>query len=66
MSIADFERGFNVLENLSCDIAITPHPGASKLWERVETQTLVDTSACKRYATNARAALARRIATERQ
>ena len=65
-AIADFERGFKVLDQLSCDILITPHPSASKLWERVETQTLVDANACKRYATNARGALARRIATERQ
>jgi len=63
-AIADFERGFKVLENLSCDILITPHPSASKLWERVESRTLTDTSACKRYAANARAALAKRVASE--
>jgi metallo-beta-lactamase class B len=63
-ALADFERGFNVLEHLSCDILITPHPSASNLWERVASQTLLDTSACKRYASNARAALAKRVATE--
>lgn len=65
-AIADFERGFSVLERLSCDILLTPHPSASRLWERLEAGTLVDSSACKRYAANARAALARRVATERQ
>jgi metallo-beta-lactamase class B len=63
-AIADFERGFKVLENLSCDILITPHPSASNLWERVQAGTLVDSSACKRYAANARAALAKRVAKE--
>jgi metallo-beta-lactamase class B len=65
-AIADFERGQKVLESLSCDILITPHPSASKLWERVESRMLVDADACKRYAANARAALAKRVATERQ
>jgi metallo-beta-lactamase class B len=65
-AIADFERGFDVLEHLSCDILITPHPSASNLWERVTSQTLVDTSACKGYAANARAALAKRLVSERQ
>ncbi|MEO8335914.1 MAG: subclass B3 metallo-beta-lactamase [bacterium] len=65
-AIADFERGADVLDRLSCDILITPHPSASDMWERVEKGALVDTSACKRYAVSARAALAKRIARERQ
>jgi metallo-beta-lactamase class B len=63
-AIADFERGQKVLEQLSCDILITPHPSASKFWERLESRTLVDTSACKLYAANARTALVKRIAKE--
>ncbi len=64
--MADFERGHAVLEHLSCDILITPHPSASNLWERIDAGTLVDTVACERYATSARAALARRVAREKQ
>jgi metallo-beta-lactamase class B len=65
-AIADFEHSFDVLEHLSCDILVTPHPGQSNLWERVETRTLTDAAACKRYAATAREALAKRVATERK
>jgi metallo-beta-lactamase class B len=65
-AIADFEHSFDVLEHLSCDILVTPHPGVSSLWERVEAHTLTDTTACKRYAATAREALAKRVATERK
>lgn len=71
-AIADFERGQAMLEQLACDVLLTPHPGASSLFERlaardagVATPALVDRSACKRFAANAREALARRIATEK-
>jgi metallo-beta-lactamase class B len=69
-AIADFERGFAALERMRCDILITPHPSASGLWERVAARDagnpvgLVDPEACRRYASVARGALARRIATE--
>jgi metallo-beta-lactamase class B len=63
--LASFERGFAVLEGLPCDILITPHPGASSLWERRERpEGLVDPSACQRYAATAREQLARRLAVE--
>lgn len=70
-ALAAFERGFAVLEHLSCDVLLTPHPGASRLWERVTARdagnadALVDPGACARYAASAREALARRIADER-
>jgi metallo-beta-lactamase class B len=69
-AIADFERGFAALDRMRCDILITPHPSASRLWERVaardagDASALVDADACRRYAGVARAALAKRIATE--
>ena len=69
-AIADFRRGFAVLESLRCDVLVTPHPGASSLWERVAVRdrskegSLVDPAACRRYAASARAALDRRIARE--
>lgn len=69
-ALADFERGFAVLETLSCDVLITPHPGASSLWQRVverdsgSTDALTDPEACRRYAAVARERLARRVASE--
>lgn len=63
--LASFERGFAVLEELPCDILITPHPGQSSLWERLERpEGLVDPDLCRRYAQSARERLARRLATE--
>ncbi len=65
--IADFKRSADRIEKLACDVLVTPHPGASNLWERVARKDgaqLVDASACARYAENARHALARRLARE--
>jgi metallo-beta-lactamase class B len=69
-ALADFARGFAVLERLSCDVLLTPRPGASQLWERLDERdhgqpdALRDAEACRRYAANARAQLARRVAAE--
>ncbi len=69
--VADFERGQRVIAGLSCDVLITPHPSASQLWERVAARdtsnvsALVDREACRRFAANAQAQLAKRVATER-
>lgn len=65
-AVADFERGFRTLEALPCDVLITPHPGASSLWERVEEgEGLRDRDACKRYAAVGRQQLERRLEAER-
>ncbi len=63
----DFARGHAVLERLRCDVLLTPHPGASRLWERLAPGGggLIDPAACARYAATARAALAKRLETER-
>lgn len=67
----DFRRGLSIIGNLSCDVLITPHPGASRLWERVEAReagdpdALIDIDACRRYADRGRDQLATRIARER-
>jgi len=69
--VADFQRGQAVLEHLSCDVLLTPHPGASSLFERLAAReagnvnAFVDRTACARLATTAREALTRRIAEER-
>jgi metallo-beta-lactamase class B len=70
-AIADFERGYATLERLSCDVLVTPHPGASSLWDRVSPSdgsigpAFVDREACRRYAASARRALEQRLAKER-
>ncbi|PYP75379.1 MAG: subclass B3 metallo-beta-lactamase [Gemmatimonadetes bacterium] len=70
-AIADFRRGYETLERLSCDVLLTPHPSASALWDRVSpsdgtiTPALVDRGACARYAATARNALDQRMAQER-
>jgi metallo-beta-lactamase class B len=68
---ADFEHGFGLIEHLHCDLLVTPHPGASSLWERVarrdagDANALIDPEACRRFVKNARDALAKRLETER-
>lgn len=64
---ADFARGHALLERLRCDVLITPHPGASQLWERLAPggSGLVNPAGCTRYAASARAALTKRLETER-
>ena len=63
-ALADFAHGAAVLESLRCDVLLTPHPGASHMWERIGTPALVDSSACKQLAATARAAVAKRVASE--
>jgi metallo-beta-lactamase class B len=65
--VSDFQHGAAVLEKLSCDILITPHPGASNFWQRVAggTPTLVNRDACRALAETARRALDARLRRER-
>jgi metallo-beta-lactamase class B len=69
-ALADFERGFERLESLPCDVLVTPHPGASNMWERFAPRGATGPRArpepdgCRLYAAAARARLARRIALE--
>jgi metallo-beta-lactamase class B len=67
-AVADFERGHALLERIPCDILITPHPGASSLWERIDAgpDGLIDGDACKRYAAAARRLLQTRLERERR
>ena len=65
--LQDFERGYRVLETLSCDILLTPHPSVSNLWDRLgglAGAPLVDREGCRRYAAGARQALSRRLSAE--
>ncbi|MEP6781193.1 MAG: subclass B3 metallo-beta-lactamase [Gemmatimonadaceae bacterium] len=68
--IKDFEHNFAVVEGLSCDLLITPHPDASDFWKRVaardagDANALIDRNACKSYSKGGRERLAKRIASE--
>jgi metallo-beta-lactamase class B len=67
----DFAAGLAALERAPCDVLITPHPGASALWERLarreggERDALRDPQGCARYAQGARERLRERVARER-
>lgn len=67
----DFARGHARLESLRCDSLLTPHPGASRLWERMGSRTrgsaaaLVERDACRRHAAAARERLVERVAEKR-
>ncbi len=65
-AVADFRRGERLLDGLQCDLLITPHPAASQLWERLARgpESLIDRSACKRYAAGSRRALDERLRRE--
>ena len=69
-ALGDFARGLARLESLPCDILITPHPGASGLWERVakrdagDANALVAPRACAELAARARQVVADRVARE--
>ncbi len=65
-----FEAGHARIAALPCDLLVTPHPEATRLWERVaardagDPSALHDAGACRRYAATARAVLATRLARE--
>jgi len=67
----DFAHSFAVLDALPCDLLLTPHPGASQLWERMERLAADDTLAllapgqCAAYAAAGRKAVAARVERER-
>lgn len=68
---ADFARGLATLDRLPCDVLLTPHPGASSLFERLAARdagnagAFVDPGLCKRFVAGARSAVAKRMADER-
>ena len=50
--VRGFRAGLVMLASLDCDILLTPHPSASQMRDRLLSGTLVDRSACARYAAN--------------
>jgi metallo-beta-lactamase class B len=65
--LAAFDKGFRFLEGASCDVLLTPHPGASSMFERMANGKagLVDRQACRAYAARGRKALTDRIVREK-
>lgn len=63
-ALAAFAKGFAALETMSCDLLLTPHPGASSMWERLAKGTLVDPAACRAYAATGRKYLASKLGKE--
>ncbi len=70
--VAAFRRAIATVAALPCDILLTPHPDASGFWQKVARRTsasdagaLIDTGACRAYATAATKRLDARLAQER-
>ena len=72
-SVPEIETRFRTtlatVADLQCDILITPHPGASNLWPRLERRSsedrLIDAQACANYAQTATKKFEERLAKER-
>jgi metallo-beta-lactamase class B len=69
-AIADFQRGFQFLDTVPCDILITPHPELSNLWERLAARgtnpnALIDPKACHVLADSMRERLRKRLDSEK-
>lgn len=63
--VAVFRDSLYRISRLRCDLLVTPHPGASNLYDRLAGKApLVDRNACKAYAARGRAALDDRLAKE--
>ena len=66
-----YEQSIRTVEALPCDILLSPHPGFFGMQQKLgrrsagEADVFVDRNACRAYASAARMALERRIATER-
>lgn len=67
-ALAAHRRGLETLAALPCEILLTPHPGASAMFERIGPQAskpLVDAGACRAYAAEGAAKLEARLEQER-
>jgi len=65
--LAAFRQTLARVSALPCDILITPHPSASRLWSRIgpgASEPLVDAGACRAYAQAAEQRLETRLAKE--
>jgi metallo-beta-lactamase class B len=72
-AIDDFAKSFAFFETTPCDILISTHPEAARLWDRIEAREkgaaadpMVDPNACRELAARGRARLQERLAEERK
>ena len=69
--VESYERSIRTVEELPCDILLSPHPGFFGMQEKLsrqaagEADVFVNPNACRDYARAARARLEQRIAQER-
>lgn len=63
--VATFRSALDAVAKIDCDLVITPHPGASRLYERLAGDApLADPAACRNYAASGREQLDARLAKE--
>ena len=65
--VAAFRDTLGRVAALDCDILVTPHPSASRLWSRIgpeASEPLIDSGACRGYANYASQRLEKRLADE--
>lgn len=62
--VATFRRSLARIGGLRCDLLLTPHPSASRLFERLASGRLSDAAACRDYAVGGVARLDARLARE--
>ncbi|MGX5731135.1 subclass B3 metallo-beta-lactamase [Pseudoxanthomonas beigongshangi] len=65
--VAAFRQALDRVAALECDILVTPHPSASRLWSRTgpgASEPLANTAACRDFAQSARERLDKRLAEE--
>jgi metallo-beta-lactamase class B len=68
--VAAFRRGLDTLAALPCDLLVTTHPGASRLFDRLAAReagnadALIDANACRAYAEGGRRGLDGRLHDE--
>jgi metallo-beta-lactamase class B len=66
-SLAAFSATLDRVDALPCEILLTPHPSASRMWKRIgadDSEPLVDAKACRAYAAAARERLDARLREE--
>jgi metallo-beta-lactamase class B len=70
-ALSDFEKSFKVIDALPCDILLTPHPEFADLIGKYDgaarsgqSNTFIDSTACKHYVEWERGVLRERIASE--
>ena len=69
--VESYERSIRAVEELPCDILLSPHPGFFNMQEKLsrqaagETDVFVNSNACRAYSGAARTRLDQRIAQER-